>query len=46
MELMVGNAAPLFELSSTLSKDKLKLENYRGKKNVLVAFYPLDFTPG
>ncbi|OZM57212.1 hypothetical protein CIB95_07040 [Lottiidibacillus patelloidae] len=46
MEAKVGSEAPLFELSSTLTKEKLKLEDYRNKKNVLVAFYPLDFTPG
>jgi peroxiredoxin len=46
VELKVGNTAPLFELSSTLSKDKLKLQSFFGKRNTLVAFYPLDFTPG
>ncbi|RBW69596.1 alkyl hydroperoxide reductase [Bacillus taeanensis] len=47
--LKIGEAAPDFLLSATtnaLSKEKIALSDYRGKKNVLVAFYPLDFTPG
>lgn len=44
-QLQVGDTAPDFFLSSTL-KEKIALSDYRGKKNVLVAFYPLDFTPG
>jgi peroxiredoxin len=43
--LQVGERAPDFKLSST-TESKISLSNYRGKKNVLVAFYPLDFTPG
>jgi peroxiredoxin len=46
MGLNVGSEAPLFELSSTLTKEKLKLVDFRNKKNILIAFYPLDFTPG
>ena len=42
--LNVGDTAPDFELDST-SGSKVKLSDFRGKKNVLVAFYPLDFTP-
>jgi peroxiredoxin len=41
----VGMPAPDFSLSAT-TKDKISLSEYRGFKNVLVAFYPLDFTPG
>lgn len=40
----VGDQAPDFELDST-SGQKVKLSDYQGKKNVLLAFYPLDFTP-
>ncbi|MBU9721548.1 redoxin domain-containing protein [Bacillus alkalicola] len=43
--IIVGSKAPEFKLSSTI-KEKISLSDYRGKKNVLVAFYPLDFTPG
>jgi peroxiredoxin len=40
----VGEKAPDFELDST--KDgKLKLSSFQGKKNVLIQFYVLDFTP-
>ncbi|GIM47980.1 hypothetical protein DNHGIG_35290 [Collibacillus ludicampi] len=42
----VGQIAPDFELSSTQHKEKVKLSDYRGKKNILLAFYPLAFTPG
>jgi len=42
--LDVGDKAPDFDLPST--KDgKFKLSNMAGKKNVVVQFYVLDFTP-
>jgi peroxiredoxin Q/BCP len=40
----VGDKAPDFELPSTKG-GKLKLSNLAGKKNVLIEFYVLDFTP-
>ncbi len=43
--LEVGHAAPDFNLASTTG-EKLSLSQFKGKKHVLVAFYPLDFTPG
>ena len=43
--LNVGDNAPDFELPSHLEKDKkVKLSSLRGK-NVVIAFYPLDWTP-
>ena len=48
MNLMpeVGDMAPDFELKSHLEKDKtVKLSDFRGKKNVVLAFYPLAWTP-
>lgn len=43
--LNVGDTAPDFELNSHLGKDKkVKLSELRGK-NVVIAFYPLDWTP-
>jgi peroxiredoxin len=42
--LKVGDMAPDFELASHNSKEKVKLSNLRGK-NVVIAFYPLDWTP-
>lgn len=40
----VGEEAPDFTLLSHLDKE-VKLSDYRGKKNVVLAFYPLAFTP-
>lgn len=41
----IGEKAPDFELSSTKG-GKFKLSSLLGKKNVLIQFYVLDFTPG
>lgn len=41
--LEVGDEAPLFEGIS--DKGLIKLIDYRGKKNVVLAFYFADFTP-
>ncbi len=42
--LNVGDSAPDFELASHLGGDtKVKLSNLRGK-NVVIAFYALDWT--
>ncbi|TMA10632.1 MAG: redoxin domain-containing protein [Deltaproteobacteria bacterium] len=42
--LDLGEKAPDFELLSTKG-DKLRLSSYSGKKNVVLQFYVLDFTP-
>jgi mycoredoxin-dependent peroxiredoxin len=42
--LKVGDAAPDFELESHIG-EKFKLSDMRGKKNVVIAFYPFAFTP-
>lgn len=39
-----GAQAPDFELDSQLDK-KFKLSDFKGEKNVILVFYPLDFTP-
>jgi peroxiredoxin len=44
-EIQVGQEAPDFTLPATIG-DKVSLGQYRGQKNVLLAFYVLDFTPG
>src|SRR5262249_20829899 len=44
--LKVGDMAPDFELPSTQQGKKVKLSDYRGKKNVVLAFYPAAFTGG
>lgn len=49
--ITIGTEAPDFELpSNELDGDgrpgkKVRLSEYRGKKNVVLAFYPLDFSP-
>ena len=44
--LSVGDMAPDFELPSNLEKGKMvKLSDFRGKSNVVIAFYPLAWTP-
>jgi peroxiredoxin len=43
-QLKVGDTAPDFSLPATVG-EKVSLSDYRGKKNVLLMFYPLDFSP-
>lgn len=43
--LKVGDVAPDFALPSD-QQSAVKLSDYRGKKNVILAFYVLAFTPG
>jgi len=43
--LKVGDAAPEFSLRDTEGKE-VKLSDFRGKKNVVLAFYVLAFTGG
>ena len=44
--LKVGDAAPDFELAGHRDpNEKFKLSSVRGKKNVVLVFYPLDWTP-
>ena len=43
--LKVGQMAPDFTLPSD-QQSAVKLSDYRGKKNVILAFYILAFTPG
>ena len=44
MALKAGDEAPDFELRSHLG-GTVRLSDYRGRKNVVVAFHPLAFTP-
>src|SRR5512137_1700120 len=44
MALQVGDVAPDFELPASGNRT-IKLSDYRGKKNVLLAFYPFAFSP-
>ena len=43
MSASVGSPAPEFSLKDQSQKD-IKLSDYRGK-NVVIIFYPLDFSP-
>jgi len=43
--LKVGMAAPEFTLNDTAGKP-VKLSDFKGKKNVVLAFYVLAFTGG
>jgi peroxiredoxin len=51
-KLVVGDDAPDFELTATgdtagkgSPRKKIKLSDYRGKKNVVLVFFPAAFTP-
>lgn len=43
MTLSIGSAAPDFELSDQHG-NKVSLASYKGKKNVVLLFYPFSFT--
>lgn len=47
MALKVGDIAPDFELPAVEGEQRtrVKLSDFRGKKNVLVTFHPLNWTP-
>ncbi len=44
MKIKVGMQAPDFELDSHLD-DTVRLSEYRGRHNVLIAFFPMAWTP-
>ena len=43
--LKVGDPAPDFELPGHRGDERFRLSDLRGKKNVVIVFYPLDWTP-
>jgi peroxiredoxin len=43
--LKVGDQAPDFDLPGHRGGERFKLSDLRGKKNVVIVFYPLDWTP-
>jgi peroxiredoxin len=43
--LKVGDPAPDFELPGHRGDERIRLSDYRGKNNVVIVFYPLDWTP-
>jgi peroxiredoxin len=44
MVIKCGMQAPDFELESQLG-DQVRLSEYRGRHNVLLAFFPMAWTP-
>ncbi len=44
MALAVGTVAPDFTLENQ-RHEKIRLRDYRGKKNVVLVFFPLAWTP-
>ena len=44
-QLKVGDEAPDFALPATTAKE-IRLSDFRGKKNVVLAFFPAAFTGG
>jgi peroxiredoxin len=42
--ISVGKRAPDFELQDHLGR-KVKLDDFKSKRHVLLLFYPLDWTP-
>jgi len=44
MSIAVGQAAPDFTLPNQ-DKQEVKLSDFKGKKNVVLVFYPLDWSP-
>jgi thioredoxin-dependent peroxiredoxin len=43
--IKVGDAAPEFDLTDSAGK-RVRLSDFRGKRNVVLYFYPKDDTPG
>jgi peroxiredoxin len=45
--LTIGEIAPDFDLPACKGeqKQRFKLSEFRGKQNVVLAFYPLDWSP-
>ena len=45
--LKAGETAPDFELPAVTGKQrqKFKLSDFRGKRKIVLAFYPLDWSP-
>jgi len=47
MPLKVGDMAPDFDLPAVEgeARTRVRLSDFRGKKNVVVSFHPLNWTP-
>jgi peroxiredoxin len=42
--MKVGDKAPGFKLQDQFSRE-ISLDQFKGKRHVMLLFYPLDFTP-
>lgn len=47
MALQIGDEAPDFDLPACTGEreHRVKLSDFRGQKNVVIVFHPLDWTP-
>jgi len=47
MPLRIGDPAPPFTLPAIAGEERItvKLSDYLGKKNLVLTFHPLDWTP-
>jgi peroxiredoxin len=47
MTLKVGDCAPDFDLPAVTGEreHRVRLADFRGRQNVVIAFHPLDWTP-
>ena len=45
MAIATGERAPEFDLEEAYDKPRLRLQDFRGKRNVLLVFHPFAFTP-
>jgi peroxiredoxin len=45
MAIEAGERAPEFDLEEAYGKPRVRLSDFRGKRNVLLVFHPFAFTP-
>ena len=45
MAIGTGDQAPEFDLEEAAGKPRVRLQDFRGKRNVLLVFHPFAFTP-
>ena len=45
MAVGTGDQAPEFDLEEAFDEPRLRLQDFRGKRNVLLVFHPFAFTP-
>ena len=45
MAIQTGEQAPEFDLEEAFDTPRLRLSDYRGRRNVLLVFHPFAFTP-